>query len=167
MTFLTSYSKLEAETGGTKTSWVSRAVFFHCLLRLPWLPISKNSWLFTHWHPITSQLLITRWLWGLFWTHSMLILIAVVFPLHPCSSTGYKTTGYNKTICAQEGLPGASDGKESACNAGDRVWILGQEDPPEKEMATHSSILAWRIPWTEEPSGLKSVGSQRVRHDWA
>ena len=43
---------------------------------------------------------------------------------------------------------------------------LGQEDPLEKEMANHSSILAWRIPWTEEPGGLQSMGSQRVRHDW-
>ena len=47
------------------------------------------------------------------------------------------------------------------------TWVkpLGWEDPPEKGMATHSSILAWRIPWTEEPGGLQSVGSQRVRHD--
>ena len=42
---------------------------------------------------------------------------------------------------------------------------LGQEDPLEKEMATHSSILAWRIPWTEEPGGLQSTGSQRVGHN--
>ena len=48
-----------------------------------------------------------------------------------------------------------------------QVWSLGQEDPLEKEMATHSSILAWRIPWTEEPGRLQSTGSQRVRHDWA
>ena len=47
-----------------------------------------------------------------------------------------------------------------------QVWSLGQEDSLEKEMATHSSILAWRIPWTEEPGGLQSMGSQRVRHDW-
>ena len=47
------------------------------------------------------------------------------------------------------------------------VWSLGQEDALEKEMATHSSILAWRIPWTEEPGGLQSTGSQRVGHDWA
>jgi len=46
------------------------------------------------------------------------------------------------------------------------VQSLGWEDPLEKEMATHSSILAWRIPWTEEPSGLQSVGLQRVGHDW-
>ena len=44
---------------------------------------------------------------------------------------------------------------------------LGREDPLEKEMAIHSSILAWRIPWTEEPGGLQSMGSQRVGHDWA
>ena len=44
------------------------------------------------------------------------------------------------------------------------VRSLGQEDPLEEEMTTHSSILAWKIPWTEEPSGLLSVGSQRVRH---
>ena len=47
------------------------------------------------------------------------------------------------------------------------VWSLGQEDPLEKEMATHSSILAWRIPWTEEPVGLQPTGSQRVRYNWA
>ena len=49
------------------------------------------------------------------------------------------------------------------------TWVqsLGREDPLEKEMATHSSILAWRIPWTEEPGGLQSTGSQRVGHNWA
>ena len=48
-----------------------------------------------------------------------------------------------------------------------RVQFLGQEDPPEKEMATNSSILAWRISWTEEPGGLLSMGSQRAGHDRA
>ena len=52
------------------------------------------------------------------------------------------------------GFPGGSDSKESACNAGDPGLILGQEDPLEKGMATHSSILAWRIPWTEKPGGI-------------
>ena len=46
-----------------------------------------------------------------------------------------------------------------------QVQSLGQEDPLEKEMATHSKILAWRIPWTEEPGGLQSTGLQRVGHD--
>ena len=48
-----------------------------------------------------------------------------------------------------------------------QVQSLGREDPLEKEMAIHSSILAWEIPWTEEPDGLQSTGSQRVRHDGA
>ena len=48
-----------------------------------------------------------------------------------------------------------------------RVWSLCREDPLEKEMAIHSSILAWKIPWTEEPGRLQSMGSQRVSHDWA
>ena len=49
------------------------------------------------------------------------------------------------------------------------TWIqsLGREDPLEKDMGTHSSILAWKIPWMEEPGGLQSMGSQRVGHDWA
>ena len=46
-----------------------------------------------------------------------------------------------------------------------QVQSLGQEDPLEEEMVTHSSILAWRIPWTEVPGGLQSMGLQRVRHD--
>ena len=46
-----------------------------------------------------------------------------------------------------------------------RVQSLGLEDPLEKEMAIHSSILVWKIPWMEKPGGLQSVGSQRVRHD--
>ena len=46
------------------------------------------------------------------------------------------------------------------------VWSLGWEDPLEKEMATHSSTLAWKIPWTEEPGKLRSMGSQRVGHNW-
>ena len=46
------------------------------------------------------------------------------------------------------------------------VWSLGWEDPLEKGMATHSSILSWRIPWTGEPSRLQSIGSQRVGHNW-
>ena len=53
----------------------------------------------------------------------------------------------------------------SACNVGDPVQSLGRKDPLEKEMATHSSILAWKIPWKEEPGRLQSTGSQRVGHN--
>ena len=61
--------------------------------------------------------------------------------------------------------PGGSDSKASARDAGDTGSILGWEDPLEKEMATHSSTLAWKIPWMEEPGRLQSMGSQTVRHD--
>ena len=60
------------------------------------------------------------------------------------------------------GFTDGSDGKESACNVGDPGSI--PKSPLEKGMATHSSILAWRIPWTEEPGGLQSVGSLGVGH---
>ena len=60
---------------------------------------------------------------------------------------------------------GGSDGKASAYNEGDLVRSLGWEDPLEKEMATHSSTLAWKIPWMEECGRLQSMGSQRVGHD--
>ena len=66
------------------------------------------------------------------------------------------------------GLPWWRSSKDSASNAGgadDKDLILVQDDPLEECMATHSSILAWRIPWTEEPGGLQSRASQRVGHD--
>ena len=62
------------------------------------------------------------------------------------------------------GFPGGASGKEPACQCRrHETWVqsLGQEDPLEKEMAAHSSILGWEIPWTEEPGGLQSIGSQK------
>ena len=60
----------------------------------------------------------------------------------------------------------AGDARDGSCKR-QETWVrsLSQEDPLEEGMATHSSILAWRIPWTEEPGGLQSAGSQRVGHD--
>ena len=63
------------------------------------------------------------------------------------------------------GFPGGSDGKESACNAGDPGLISGSGRSPGEGNGNHSSILAWRIPWMEEPGGLQSMGSQRVGHN--
>jgi len=66
------------------------------------------------------------------------------------------------------GFPGGASGKELTSNAGDMRdtdLISGSGKSPGEEMATHSSILAWRIPWTEEPGGLQSIRSHRVRHD--
>ena len=65
-------------------------------------------------------------------------------------------------------FPGGSDSKESACKAGDPGSIsLGRKDSLEKGTETHAIILVWRIPWTEEPDSLQSMGSPRVGHDWA
>ena len=64
-----------------------------------------------------------------------------------------------------EGFPSDSVVKNLPAVLETWVQSLGQEDPLEKEMATHSSILAWTIPWAEEPGGLQSMGSQRVRQD--
>ena len=67
-----------------------------------------------------------------------------------------------------QGFPDGTSCKEPTCQCrrpkGHRIQSLGQEDPLEEGMATHSSILAWIIPWTEEPGGLQSMGSQRARH---
>ena len=65
------------------------------------------------------------------------------------------------------GFCGGPDGKESACSVGHPCWSLGREDPLEKGMASHSSILTSRVPRTEEPGRLQSMGSQRVGHGWA
>ena len=71
---------------------------------------------------------------------------------------------YRALLCAK-GFLDSSAGKESACNAGGAGSIPGLGRFLEEGMATHSSILAWRTPWTEEPRGLKSMGLQRIRHD--
>ena len=67
------------------------------------------------------------------------------------------------------GFSGGTSGKEPACRCGKQempVWSLGLEDPLKQGMATHFSILAWRMPRTEESGGLQSTGSARVGHDW-
>ena len=71
-------------------------------------------------------------------------------------------------LCCLGFYPGGSPVKESSCSAGDMgPWVpsLGQEDALEKKMTTHSSVLAWEIPWTEEPCGLQSMVSQRAGHN--
>ena len=69
------------------------------------------------------------------------------------------------SVSTLRGSPGGSEGKASACSGETRVRPPGREDPLEKEMAPHSSTLACRMPWTEEPGGLWSMGWQRVVHD--
>jgi len=65
------------------------------------------------------------------------------------------------------GFPGGAVVKNPPAMQETQVWPLGWKDTLEEEMATHSSILAWEISWTEEIGGLQSMGLERVRHDWA
>ena len=91
-----------------------------------------------------------------FFLHGIPIFILNVANYRTCDSS---TLGWSSLVAQRlKRLPAMQE-----------TWVrsLGWEDPLEKEMATHSSILAWRIPWMEEPGGLQSTGSQRVGHDWA
>ena len=96
------------------------------------------------------------------WAWSGLCLALTCSPSQAASPNGRKWTNGESgaSLVAQmvKHLPGMQE---------TRVWSLGWEGPPEKEMATHSSILGWRTPWTEEPDGLQSTGWQRVGHNWA
>ena len=84
-------------------------------------------------------------------------------------SCPYEPSRYCPIFCAfLTPCPGGASGKEPACQCReirDAVGSLGWEDPLKEVMVTHSSIFAWRIPWTEEPGGLWSIGSQGVGHD--
>ena len=71
----------------------------------------------------------------------------------------------NAVLFSDWDFPGGLDGKESAFNAGGQSLIPGSGRSPGEGMAFHCSILAWRIPWTEEPRGLQSMGSQSAGHD--
>ena len=74
-------------------------------------------------------------------------------------------TTCNRKLCKASWNPANSEGKESACNAGDQGLIPGWGRTLVKEMATCSGILAWRIPWTDDPGGLPSMRWQRVGHN--
>ena len=77
----------------------------------------------------------------------------------------HKACGTRDSTCTFWGFLVAQTVKNLPTMQETLVQSLGQEDPLAKEMATHSSILFWRIPWSEEPGGLQSMGSQRVRYD--
>ena len=89
------------------------------------------------------------------------------------TDTGRAGIGHRKTFKNDKeendkntwGFPGGSVVKNTLEMLGTHIQSPGRQDPLEEEIATHSSILAWRVPWTEEPGGLQSMESQRVRHD--
>ena len=82
-----------------------------------------------------------------------------------CNLWGRKESDTTERLIRSDLIPGSSAGKNLPVMQETLVQFLGWEDPLEKGKATHSSILAWRIPWTEEPGKLQSMGLQRVRHD--
>ena len=150
--------------------------------------ISKDSWQYVTWQVKAKSNkkkplnLIWNCIWYYIFDRNLIFGEKIQSTLHICISMdsieGWKIFGKKKFheipknttwICHSSstiyialtlylGFPGGSDSTESACSAGDLVWSMDREDPLEKEMATHSSILAWRIPWTEEPGGLQSRG---------
>ena len=89
--------------------------------------------------------------------HEIFISISVSIPIYVCVYI---------YLCDYASLV-AQTVKDLSAMQETRVRSLGWEDPLEKEMAAHSSILAWKIPWTAEPGRLQTIGLQRVRHDWA
>ena len=102
-----------------------------------------------------------NWSWGFSGSvHWILLRNPLEFSYYLCKRTYCLARKLNLS------LPWWLSGKESACNAGDSELIPGSGRSPKKEMATHSSILAWRIPWREETGGLYSMWSQRVQHNW-
>ena len=96
---------------------------------------------------------------------SLLLLFISIFLSPSEISHTHTHTQIQMCLSISIELPCWLSGKESTCDAGDASSILGWEDPLEKEIGTHSSILAWSIPWTEEPDGLQSMGSKRVGHN--
>ena len=129
----------------------------HCMI-IMWFLIQVTNWTvsslghiscFTHccYLQTLSQCLVCN-RYTISWENKGLLIYLLC--LSPCSA-----------------FPVGSAGKESACNAGNLGSIPGQGDPLEKGMATHSSVLFWRIPWTEEPGGLQSMVSQRGGHEWS
>ena len=93
----------------------------------------------------------------------MILWFALTNSLPHCQHQVAIKHGSQETL----GFPSSSDSKASTCYAGDPGPIPGSGRSPGEGKATHSTILAWRVPWTEEPGKLQSMGSQRVRHDWA
>ena len=97
------------------------------------------------------------------------LLFALPLQSRSVSSCGPRRNTYldiRMKMKSKKGFPGGASGKEPVCQK-ERMWVhsLCGEDPLEKEIATPSSILAWEIPWTEEPGGLRSMESQRIRYD--
>ena len=117
---------------------------------------------------------VSKCLWHLYTAQAALTAFTArqTFPNEPPSlcraeSQANRMMEITSSQLGGKGFPGASVVKNLPANAGDLGLILRLGNPLEEEMVTHSSILAWEIPWTEKPGGLQSMGLQRVGYDWA
>ena len=98
-------------------------------------------------------------------THSSILAWRIPSTEEPGGLHSMRRKCPNKLLVPSfKGFSHDSGGKESPCSAGDPGLIPGSERSPEEENAAHSSILTWKIPWTEEPSGLQSMGSEGAGH---
>ena len=138
------------------------------LVYLKWItnkdPLVYLKWITHKEHRNSAQYNVAAWMEGSFggeWIHVYvwLSLFAVHLKLSQhCFFTGYTPIWASLVAQMVKNLPAMWE---------TQVWSLGQEDPLEKSLATHSCILVWRIPWTEEPGRPQSIRSQRVEPDWA
>ena len=139
-------------------SSASDGVFHGCAsLRGAALQSTHPAPILSSWFPFLLQTELPRWDQG----------VEEVFKVFLQRNSASKATGFICKLSSHLGFPLTQSVKNQPAVQETLVRSLGQEDPLKKEMATHSSILVWRSPWTEEPGGLQSMGSKRVGHHWA
>ena len=130
----------------SSTSWRSQLTTIHIDYDAYNALNTKGPWIFSPNHPVLLFSLSTTYK-----DHYLSVSWMYLIP--------FPTSGRASLIAQTVKHPSAIQDTQ--------LLSKGREDPLEKEMETHSSILTWRIPWTEKPGGLQSTGSQRARHDWA
>ena len=122
---------------------------------------------------IFSSVDLIKWVLGI---HNIWHILIIHCTLLPCvTSISYSLSCHMSItyhhvwyiVKTRMGFPGGTGGKEPTCHCRREIWVqsLGWENPLKEGLAAHSRILAWRIPWTEEPGGLQSIGSHRVGHN--
>ena len=133
--------------------------FLAFFLLLDWLLPSHMPWIIPYVNRREWRLLYTLYFFKYLFIWLCWVLAAAGRIFHLCCSRQrlLQHSGSLVAACERLGFPGAQWIKKPPAMQKTRVWSLGREDSLEKEVTTHSSFLAWRIPWTEEPSGLQSM----------
>ena len=151
---------------------ISCLIFISPTIEKLWsLPLLEVKWIISTLDNVNMYIII-YWifeLWGISLCEFQMILLYIINKLIAVSNYQFFLQNHHFScwlVLSLLGFSGGSDGKESASNAGDLGSIPGSGRSLKKGMATHSSILAWRIPWIEEPGGLQSMWSQRDMTEW-